>query len=57
VRGGGNGKDRTTNENDRTENGGDENGNGLCGEGGMRKTEHGMVAEQGITCYSCSLNK
>jgi hypothetical protein len=32
-------------------------GNGLCGEEEMGKTEHGMVAEHGMTDYSCSLNK
>jgi hypothetical protein len=44
------------------------NGNGLCGEGGMRKTEQNMgmrnaeqemrmVAEHGMVDYPCSLNK
>jgi hypothetical protein len=41
-----------------------EHGNGLCGDEGMGKAEHGiriaeqgMVAEHGMTDYSCSLNK
>jgi hypothetical protein len=32
-----------------------EHGNGLCGEEGM--AEQGMMAEHGMTSYSCSLNK
>jgi hypothetical protein len=36
-----------------------EHGNRLCGEEGMgmREAEQGMVAEHGMTDYSCSLNK
>jgi hypothetical protein len=41
-----------------------EHGNGLCGEKGMETAEQGMgmteqrmVAEHGMTGYTCSLNK
>jgi hypothetical protein len=34
-----------------------EHGNELCGEKGMGMAKQGMVAEHGMSDYSCSLNK